>query len=178
MPSNHAPTATANNQAATSGQVLNASSLVSANDVDGDSLQYFFDDNTPGAASGHFEVNGVAQAAGTTFSVNPAQLAQTTFTAGTIADDLFVNVYDGLAFSGPKPVPRRHRVMRGHCRSGAAAAVHAAASPARAPGPGAEKLRRFSARAWPNNRLRRKSRSGTEAISRLSGWLPPAPYEK
>ena len=47
--------------------------------------------------------NGVVQAAGTTFAVPQAQLAQTTFTAGTFSsDDLFVNVWDGNAFSGPK----------------------------------------------------------------------------
>jgi hypothetical protein len=28
--------------------------------------------------------------------------AQTTFHAGTTGDDLFVNVWDGVAFSGPK----------------------------------------------------------------------------
>ena len=49
--------------------------------------------------AGHFTVNGVPQAAGTTFSVNAAQLAQTTFTAGSLSsDDLFVNVYDGSGF--------------------------------------------------------------------------------
>jgi hypothetical protein len=35
--------------------------------------------------------------------VTAAQLAQTTFTAGTSSsDDLFVNVWDGSLFSGPK----------------------------------------------------------------------------
>jgi hypothetical protein len=44
----------------------------------------------------------VTQAAGTTFAVTAAQLAQTTFVAGTTGDDLFVNVWDQAAFSGPK----------------------------------------------------------------------------
>ena len=45
----------------------------------------------------------MVQAAGTTFALTAAQLAQTTFTAGTFSsDDLFVNVYDGNAFSNPK----------------------------------------------------------------------------
>ena len=87
---------------ATNGQVLNASSLFSANDADGDSLLYFFYDNSAAPTSGHFDVNGVVQAAGTTFAVTAAQLAQTTFTAGTTGDDLFVNVWDHAAFSGPK----------------------------------------------------------------------------
>jgi hypothetical protein len=43
------------------------------------------------------------QAAGTTFAVSEAQLAQTTFTAGLLnSDDLFVNVWDGSLYSGPK----------------------------------------------------------------------------
>ncbi|MDQ1422636.1 MAG: hypothetical protein QOD72_134 [Acidimicrobiaceae bacterium] len=103
VPADNAPTVMAANQMATSGQVFNASSLFSANDADGDSLLYFFYDNSPAPTSGHFEINGVTQAANTTFAVTAAQLAQTTFIAGTTAgDDLFVNAYDGLAFSGPK----------------------------------------------------------------------------
>jgi len=99
---NNAPTVTAPNQTASSGQVLNASSLFTANDADGDSLLYFFYDNSAAATSGHFEINGAAQAAGTTFAVSQAQLANTTFVAGTTGDDLFVNVWDHSAFSGPK----------------------------------------------------------------------------
>ena len=99
---NNAPTVTATNQTAHSGDVLNASSLFSANDADGDSLLYFFYDNSAAPTSGHFDVNGVVQAAGTTFAVTQAQLAQTHFVAGTTGDDLFVNVWDHAAFSGPK----------------------------------------------------------------------------
>jgi hypothetical protein len=99
---NNAPTVTAPNQTAMSGDVLNASSLFTANDADGDSLLYFFNDNSAAPTSGHFEVNGVVQAAGTTFAVSQAQLANTTFVAVTTGDDLFVNVWDGVAFSGPK----------------------------------------------------------------------------
>ena len=100
---NHAPTVAASDQTATRGQVINASSLFSASDADGDHLLYFFYDNSADPASGHFTVGGVVQAAGTTFAVSEAQLAQTTFTAGTSSsDDLFVNVWDGSLFSGPK----------------------------------------------------------------------------
>ena len=98
----NAPTVTAPNQPASSGQILNASSLFSANDADGDSLLYFFYDNSAAATSGHFEINGVTQAANTTFAVGQTQLAQTTFVAGTTGDDLFVNAWDGHNFSGPK----------------------------------------------------------------------------
>ena len=98
----NAPTVTAPNQTAMSGDVLNASSLFTANDADGDSLLYFFYDNSAAATSGHFEINGVTQAAGTTFAVSQAQLAQTTFVAGTTGDDLFANAWDGHNYSGPK----------------------------------------------------------------------------
>ena len=98
----NAPTVTAPNQTASSSQVLAASSLFTANDADGDSLLYFFYDNSAAPTSGHFEINGVAQATGTTFAVTQAQLAQTTFVAGTTGDDLFVNAWDGVVFSGPK----------------------------------------------------------------------------
>ena len=58
----------------------------------GTALLYFFYDNSADPASGHFTVNGVVQAAGTTFAVTAAQLATTTFTAGTaVSDGLFVN---------------------------------------------------------------------------------------
>jgi endoglucanase len=103
--SNHAPTVAASDRTATGGQVINASSLFSASDADGDHLLYFFYDNSADPASGHFTVDGAVQAAGTTFAVSEAQLAQTTFTAGTSSsDDLFVNVWDGGLFSGPKEV--------------------------------------------------------------------------
>jgi hypothetical protein len=40
--------------------------------------------------------------AGMTFAVSATQLAQTAFHAGTVSDDLFVNVWDGVAWSGPQ----------------------------------------------------------------------------
>jgi type VI protein secretion system component Hcp len=100
---NHAPTVAASDQTATRGEVINASSLFSASDADGDNLLYFFYDNIAEPMSGHFTVDGAVQVAGTTFAVSEAQLAQTTFTAGLLnSDDLFVNVWDGELFSGPK----------------------------------------------------------------------------
>ena len=103
VPPNHAPVATAPDHGALSGQTISASSLFLANDADNNALTYFFYDNTPDAGSGHFTVNGTVEPANTTFAVSAAQLAQTTFTAGsTVSDDLFVNVYDGIAFSQPK----------------------------------------------------------------------------
>ena len=103
VPANQAPTVTAADFSASKGQVVSASDLFTANDANGDPLLYFFYDNSADPASGHFTVNGVVQAAGTTFAVTAAQLATTTFTAGTaVSDDLFVNAWDGIAFSGPK----------------------------------------------------------------------------
>ena len=99
---NAAPAVTAFDQSAVRGQVFNASDLFSASDGDGDSLLYFFYDNSADPASGHFTVNGVVQAANTTFAVSAAQLAQTTFTAGQLPDDLFVNTWDCSLFSGPQ----------------------------------------------------------------------------
>jgi hypothetical protein len=81
--------------------VLDASSLFTANDADGDSLLYFFYDNSAAPTSGDFEVNGGAGGR-STFAVTQAQLADTTFVAGTTGDDLFVNVWDQASFSGPK----------------------------------------------------------------------------
>jgi hypothetical protein len=34
--------------------------------------------------------------------VGAAQLGQTTFTAGSVSDELFVNAWDGIAYSGPQ----------------------------------------------------------------------------
>ena len=99
---NIAPVVTAFDQSAARGQVFNASDLFSATDGDGDTLLYFFYDNSADPASGHFTVNGVVQAANTTFAVNAAQLAQTTFTAGQLPDDLFVNAWDFSLYSGPQ----------------------------------------------------------------------------
>ncbi len=74
---NRAPVASAPDVLAARGQVLPAASLFSASDADNDPLLYFFYDNTPDPASGHFTVDGVVQAANTTFAVGATQLAQT-----------------------------------------------------------------------------------------------------
>jgi Cadherin-like/Cadherin domain/RTX calcium-binding nonapeptide repeat (4 copies) len=98
---NHAPVLTVADVSATAGQSLQAASLFSATDADGDALTYYFADVSLAANSGHFVVNGTAMPAGPTFSVSAAQLAQTTFVAGAAgtSDDLFMQVSDGQAFS-------------------------------------------------------------------------------
>jgi hypothetical protein len=103
-PLNHAPVVTvpSANVAASAGQTLSASSLFSATDADGDTLTYYVDDATAAANSGHFSVNGTIVAANTGYAVTAAQLAQTVFVAGAsgTSDDLFVEAYDGKAYSG------------------------------------------------------------------------------
>ena len=100
VPANHAPTVTAPDFSAMRGQVIAASSLFTALDADNDTLLYGLRDNSADPTSGHVTVNGVVQAANQTFVLTPAQLAQTTFTAGSMtSDNLVVNVYDGAAFS-------------------------------------------------------------------------------
>ena len=103
VPANHAPTVTAADVSTTRGHVFAMSDLFTAFDADNDTLLYGLRDNSADPNSGYFTVNGVVQAAGQTFVLTAAQLAQTTFTAGTTAsDDLIVNVYDGHAFSAVK----------------------------------------------------------------------------
>ena len=83
----------------TPNQTLQMSTLFNVNDLDNDTLAYLFYDTSAGG--GHFEVNGVTQAAGQIFGVNAAQLAQTTFVPAVDgSDDLLVGASDGVAFSG------------------------------------------------------------------------------
>ena len=99
----NAPTVDGAQPDASSGQILNASSLFSANDADGDSLLYFFYDNSAAAderALRNQRRNCRRPARPSRW--RQAQLAQTTFVAGTTGDDLFVNAWDGHNFSGPK----------------------------------------------------------------------------
>ncbi len=100
----HAPVVTVPNAnvAATAGQVLQASSLFSASDADGDALTYYLFDAATDPLSGYFAVNGKIMPNGTIFAVNAAQLAQTTLVAGHagITENLYVMAYDGQAYSG------------------------------------------------------------------------------
>ncbi|WP_249154380.1 M10 family metallopeptidase [Bradyrhizobium manausense] len=101
---NHAPVVTVPQTviSATAGQTFTASSLFSASDADGDALTYYLYDDSPSASSGHFAVNGTIVPAQTAYAVTAAQLAQTTYVAGSggTSDDLYVKAYDGQAYSG------------------------------------------------------------------------------
>ena len=98
---NHAPVLTVplGTVNATANQVLQASSLFSATDADGDALTYFFQDGTSAANSGRFVLNGTPFANGAGFNVNAAQLANLTFVAGTADDDLSMQLADNGALS-------------------------------------------------------------------------------
>jgi autotransporter passenger strand-loop-strand repeat protein len=91
-----------------SGRSVPASSLFSASDPDGDSIAtYALWDST---GSGHFAINGVTQRAGFEIDVTAAQLAQTTYVAGPVPDQLWFRANDGSQWSawqslvaGPTP---------------------------------------------------------------------------
>jgi hypothetical protein len=46
-------------------------------------------------SSGHFEVNGVGQGPNTVINLTAGQLAQTNLVAGSVADDIVVDAFDG-----------------------------------------------------------------------------------
>jgi hypothetical protein len=79
---------------ANAGQSLQVSTLFGATDAEGDPLTYFFQDGTSSATSGHFVLNGAALANGASFHVSAAQLAQLTFVAGSVDDDLSMQLAD------------------------------------------------------------------------------------
>jgi RTX calcium-binding nonapeptide repeat (4 copies) len=99
VPANHAPVLAipSANVTAAGSQTFSMSDLFSATDADGDSLRFYFHDNSLTANSGHFVVNGSVVADGTDFSITSAQLAQTNFVAGATgtSDDLYVQLSDG-----------------------------------------------------------------------------------
>jgi hypothetical protein len=101
---NHAPVLSvpASTIKANPGQSMQASSLFSASDADGDALSYIVYDNTISAGGGHFMLNGVAVPSDTPVPLSAAQLAQLTFVAGAAgsSSDLYVKAYDGHVYSG------------------------------------------------------------------------------
>ena len=80
------------------GQSLAAASLFTASDPDGDAItQYDFWDT--GGDGGHFLVNGVTEPTNQDIYVAAAQLAQTTYQAGSGTDTLWVRANDGSQWS-------------------------------------------------------------------------------
>jgi hypothetical protein len=95
-PADHPPVVVAGDISAISGQILPASGLFTASDLDGDAIaQYRFWDGTADPNSGHVVVNGVAQGKDTYIPIAANQLAQTTFQAGTVSDQMWVQANDG-----------------------------------------------------------------------------------
>ena len=98
------PVVTASSVMLPQNDIVAASSLFSASDLDGDPItQYSFYDDLRTASSGEFLLNGVAQPKGTyqPLFVSASQLSQVTFEAGAggTADDLYIAAYDGTVAS-------------------------------------------------------------------------------
>ena len=108
-----------------------ASSLFTVTDPEGDSItSYNFYDAT---GNGHFVVNGVTQAAGTVVAVTAAQLAQTSYVAGSANDQLYVRASDGTQWSawtlftaGPAPTVTTSNIALAAGASTAASALFTA----------------------------------------------------
>jgi hypothetical protein len=98
-PVEHAPVVTASNVTLSAGHTsVAASSLFSVSDPDGDAIvQYDLWDN--GAGGGAFVLNGTALAANQNNYLTAAQLAQTTYQAGTGTDTMWVRASDGTLWS-------------------------------------------------------------------------------
>jgi hypothetical protein len=98
---NHAPAVTVPSASvsASAGQSLQASSLFTATDADNDALTYRIYDGTWSSNSGHFVVNGTVVPAGWIITLTAAQWAQTTFVAGTVADEVYAQANDGKVLS-------------------------------------------------------------------------------
>ena len=79
-----APVVSPSNLAVAHNQSLAASSLFNVSDADGDSMtKYAFYDVT---RNGHLVVNGVVQGTGVEIDITAAQLAQTSYVAGSGTD--------------------------------------------------------------------------------------------
>jgi hemolysin type calcium-binding protein len=104
-PANHAPVLTTANKTLSHGQIVAASSLFSVTDADGDAMtRYQLWDSTNNPNSGHFEVSGVAKPAWTVIDITAAQLAQTSFVAGTVGDGIQIRAFDGVSWSAADTV--------------------------------------------------------------------------
>ena len=100
VPVNHSPVVITVGVNAQRGQVFALTSLFSVSDPDGDSItKYQIWDATRDSLSGHFVINGVAQAAGKVIEITASQLAQTSFVSGSVGDDLQIRAFDGTAWS-------------------------------------------------------------------------------
>ena len=101
---NHAPTigVLQANVTTTTTQPTNFANLFMPSDPDNDPLTFYVYDSNAAADSGHLVVNGATVPAQTIHALTTAQFLQTTFVAGAtgISDDIYVQVFDGQAYSG------------------------------------------------------------------------------
>ncbi len=100
-PVDQPPVVTAANAAIATGQSVAASSLFTASDPDGDTITIY--DFYDLSGNGHFVVNGVTQGTAVEIDLTAAQLAQTSYVAGSAADQLYVRANDGTAWSTWQP---------------------------------------------------------------------------
>ena len=99
---NSAPVTAAADVSVRAGAAVAAADLVSVSDADGDSIvSYQFNDGNGGLSSGHFTVNGVAQAAHSNFTVDAADFAGMEFVGGAagVTDSVYYRASDGDAWS-------------------------------------------------------------------------------
>ncbi|MEO7727488.1 MAG: M10 family metallopeptidase C-terminal domain-containing protein, partial [Burkholderiales bacterium] len=99
---NHLPIINAPDRTVTQNQWYLAATFFSVTDADSDSItQYQFIDNTTTAGSGYIWTNGSIPAAGTTLTVNSADLANTWIRGGANVgtDNWQVRAYDGVDWS-------------------------------------------------------------------------------
>ena len=92
-----APVVTALNPTLTHNQSVAASSLFTAIDPDGQAIATYALKDVTG--NGHFVVNGVAQATNVEIDLTAAQLAQTTYQAGSGNDQISIRASDGTLWS-------------------------------------------------------------------------------
>ena len=109
-PADQAPVVTALNKTVTHNQSIAASSLFTATDPDGDIITTYALIDVTG--NGHFVVNGVAQATNTEIDLTGAQLAQTTYVAGSAMDPTSVGTRLRRYHAGV-----HGRAIRQRCRS-------------------------------------------------------------
>jgi len=102
VPPNHAPVVATAPMAASHSQTIALSSLITVSDSDSDPItKYQLWDGVSDPLSGHFVINGVAQAERSILEITASQVAQTSFVTGIVSDTLQIRAYDGGAWSAP-----------------------------------------------------------------------------
>ena len=93
----HTPTVTANDVTLDQGATSLASSVITANDADGNQITYYLWDAGRGADSGYFELDGVELTSGRSHVLSQAQFDRVNIVGGDNAQDeiLWVKVSDG-----------------------------------------------------------------------------------